>query len=216
MLVKLDFAGTHPRCSDTRLTRWCCHYGSGDHTSENYRVRAALEVKGINDLFFQKTRAVTSSLSTSENNGTSQVKWITLQKSGGFPRAEKCPQARNLEPRMFLRISALSISGGIGQPEPPPNPLPRASESGRPPACSCSPSNAAVPAAPLWWWTSGCWEPAQVCPRGPAWLPQSSMQTILIVLDFSLNMEGHPVHSIFFLEWYKSFKGHFKGIMEES
>ena len=37
-----------------------------------------------------------------------------------------------------------------------------------------------------------------MCLRGPAWLLQSSMETILIVLAFSLNMEGHPFHSIFF------------------
>lgn len=44
---------------------------------------------------------------------------------------------------------------------------------------------------------SAWWEPAQVCLRDPAWLPRSSMEIILIAFAFSLNMEGHPYHSIF-------------------
>ena len=81
----------------------------------------------------------------------------------------------------------------------PPNPPPRASDRVADPQPAVrSPSDATEPAAPLCWWTSGWWEPAQVCLRGPAWLLQSSMETILIVLAFSLNMEGYPFHSIFF------------------
>ena len=45
---------------------------------------------------------------------------------------------------------------------------------------------------------SSWWEPAPVCLRGPTWLPQSSMEIILIAFVLSLNMEGHPYHSIFF------------------
>ena len=45
---------------------------------------------------------------------------------------------------------------------------------------------------------SAWWEPVQACLRGPAWLPRSSMEITLIAFAFSLNMEGHPFHSIFF------------------